>query len=317
MGLQIRPYLEDDIQSWVGIHNQNFPENPRSIEVMRHDDSLWNNQEHFRQRLVAEEAGHVVGTAVLEHMPWQFHPGKYRLSVEVAPSRQRQGIGSALYGAQVATARERGAVQVRGEAQESMTHVVDFLAHRDFEEVQRTWESRLDVARFEFSRFEGAEARALGQGITLTTLADEGLTENVLQGVYELDVACSADEPSLDPITSPPFEVWVKDGFEAPYSLPEAYFLAKDGDRYVGLSGLFKSLSMPDVLQQGFTAVARDYRGRGIALALKIRGVNFAQARGYREIRTHNNSRNRPMLRINEAMGFEKQPVWIEFARVP
>ncbi|HET7770354.1 MAG TPA: hypothetical protein VFN74_16385 [Chloroflexota bacterium] len=32
-------------------------------------------------------------------------------------------------------------------------------------------------------------------------------------------------------------------------------------------------------------------------------------------IPTWNNTRNRPMLRINEAMGFRKQPDWIEFAR--
>jgi hypothetical protein len=43
--------------------------------------------------------------------------------------------------------------------------------------------------------------------------------------------------------------------------------------------------------------------------------VRYAQARGAREIRTWNNTRNRPMLRINEAMGFQKQPVWIEFEK--
>ena len=39
--------------------------------------------------------------------------------------------------------------------------------------------------------------------------------------------------------------------------------------------------------------------------------VAFARARGYREIPTRNNTRNRPMLRINEAMGFAKQPAWV------
>ena len=68
-------------------------------------------------------------------------------------------------------------------------------------------------------------------------------------------------------------------------------------------------------MQQGFTAVDRDYRAKGIARALKIRGVKLALDRGYHEIRTWNNTRNRPMLRINEAMGFAKQPVWIEFAK--
>ena len=55
--------------------------------------------------------------------------------------------------------------------------------------------------------------------------------------------------------------------------------------------------------------------GKGVAMALKLQTVKYARANGYREIRTGNNTRNRPMLRINEAMGFQKQPVWIEFER--
>ncbi|HEU5317585.1 MAG TPA: GNAT family N-acetyltransferase, partial [Chloroflexota bacterium] len=55
------------------------------------------------------------------------------------------------------------------------------------------------------------------------------------------------------------------------------------------------------------------YRGKGIAMALKVRGVRYAREHGYREIRTNNDTANRPMLRINEAMGFVKQPAWIIF----
>jgi hypothetical protein len=50
-------------------------------------------------------------------------------------------------------------------------------------------------------------------------------------------------------------------------------------------------------------------------MALKLRTVQYARERGYYEIRTHDNTRNRPMLRINDAMGFLTQPAQVEFAK--
>ncbi len=47
----------------------------------------------------------------------------------------------------------------------------------------------------------------------------------------------------------------------------------------------------------------------------KLQTVRYARDHGYRELRTWNDTRNRPMLRINEAMGFAKQPVWIEYEK--
>jgi len=50
-------------------------------------------------------------------------------------------------------------------------------------------------------------------------------------------------------------------------------------------------------------------------MALKLRAVAYAKERGFREIRTWNDSINRPMLAINEALGFAKQPAWITFGK--
>ena len=135
----------------------------------------------------------------------------------------------------------------------------------------------------------------------------------VLRAVHDVDCEGSTDEPSLDPITPAPFERWVAEVVEAPDALPDAFFLAADDTRYVALSAMMQRRATPGVLGQGFTAVVKSHRGRGIAMALKVRTVAYARANGYREIVTWNNSRNRPMLRINEAMGFVKQPVWIEY----
>ena len=66
-------------------------------------------------------------------------------------------------------------------------------------------------------------------------------------------------------------------------------------------------------LDTGLTATARAHRRKGVALALKLRAIEYALERGAPRIRTDNLQANRPMLGINEALGFEKQPAWIGY----
>jgi len=49
---------------------------------------------------------------------------------------------------------------------------------------------------------------------------------------------------------------------------------------------------------------------------LKLKTIEFAQRRGYREIQTRNSDRNGPMLAINAKLGFMRQPAWISFQKV-
>jgi hypothetical protein len=50
-------------------------------------------------------------------------------------------------------------------------------------------------------------------------------------------------------------------------------------------------------------------------MALKLRTVRYAVDRGIDHIKTWNDVNNRPMLSINEAMGFVRQPAWIAYEK--
>jgi GNAT superfamily N-acetyltransferase len=313
----LRPFEERDYGRMLEIRNTIFTDYRASERELRHWDSSWEADKYFRRRVVAEDAaGYVVAFGQVSHIPHQFHADRYELDIQVNPPHQRCGTGRTLYDHLMGLAQERGATQIRTQAKESMPESVAWIGRRGFSEIQRYWESRLEIGAFDFAQFAGAEERAAREGITIATLAEEGLeNEAVRRKLYELDRDVSTDIPMPDPMTHTSFEAWAKNEFSSPNLLPEAWFIAKDGDAYVGISNLWKSQELEGVYHQGLTGVRREYRGKGIAMALKVRGLRHMRDAGIREVRTWNNTRNRPMLRINEAMGFQKQPVWIEFAK--
>jgi len=87
--------------------------------------------------------------------------------------------------------------------------------------------------------------------------------------------------------------------------LPGAYFIAKRGDEYVGVSDVSLFEAMPGGLTQGFTGVKREYRRRGLATALKLHGIVYAQTHGYKIIQTFNKPQQTAIRALNEKLGFQ------------
>jgi GNAT superfamily N-acetyltransferase len=194
---------------------------------------------------------------------------------------------------------------------ESDASSVSFLEHRGFREVWRHIPARLDL----HSR-RGDLGSHVPPGIRLTTLASE-LTSGggVLLALYDLAVRTNADQPQLDPTTPPPLEQFTQDVTVEPQAIPEAFFLAYDDARLVGLSSLERLPGTNEGVETGYTAVDSEYRGRGIARALKVRTIEWAADQGYRYIETDTNAGNEPMIGLNRSLGFEPEPARITFER--
>ena len=315
--IAVRQFTPADYEAAIAVNRVSYPDYTESLEEWRHWDDTWEHKKYFKARLVAEDGGRIVGWGQINHTPWAFVADKYRIDLTVLPESRRRGFGSAIHDQLLAIADGRGARAVQAAAKESLADGVAFLEHRGYRERKRDWESRLFVRDFDFSRFAGAEERVAKQGIRITTLAEERQRDpEALRKAYELDTDCSQDVPSIDPHTTAPYEEWLAHTIEAPNALPDAWFIAIDSDgRYLGLSDLFSSLDDPTFLWQGLTGVRREARGRGIAMALKLRTVRYGLAKGVEHIKTWNDVNNQPMLAINVAMGFVRQPAWVTYEK--
>jgi RimJ/RimL family protein N-acetyltransferase len=148
---------------------------------------------------------------------------------------------------------------------------------------------------------EETRARMARQGLALRHAGGEPL-ERLRGHLLPLlnqtrnDMPHTLDEPDLD-------EARLESEMSAPSSRLDRLWLAWDGDRLVALSFLDFPLERGHVWT-GYTASDRDYRGRGIAQAVKNESVGQAIELGVSRIRTGNDAENEPMLAINRKLGY-------------
>jgi len=315
--VRLRPLQDGDFEALAELYTANFPEEPRTAAEARERYEKFDAARFVREYVVAVDGDdRIVGSGVYAHVPWSFHPDKYTIYVMVHPTHQRRGIGTRIMEHLWDGLRVRGATRVRSWAREDYQRSLAFLARYGFQEYSRTFESRLPVARVEVARFAGAEERARAAGITITALADELARDpDCLPAVYQAHCGLEVTTPHTDPDlpVAPSYDHWLTHDVRHPRVPLDAYFLAKQGEFYVGESAMKQSESEPDVLWQQLTAVHREFQGHGVATALKLRTIEYAQRHGVREIRTFNSSNNGPMLTINTKLGFVRQPAWIDF----
>jgi mycothiol synthase len=140
-------------------------------------------------------------------------------------------------------------------------------------------------------------------------------TPEFRQALFEVWSECRRDVPRPEPTSEVSFEQFVKQDFESAYLLRDAYLVALDSSgKMVATSALWRD-DEDGVLNIGLTGTRAEHRRQGLALGLKIASLEWAKTHGYTKVRTWNEQNNRAILEINAALGFVKQPAWMDFLK--
>mgnify|MGYP001026501073 CR=1 FL=1 len=130
--------------------------------------------------------------------------------------------------------------------------------------------------------------------------------------LYDLDALLWADVPFGLTGAAPSFEQYEAMELADPDFLPQATFVALDGDRWIGLGAL---MTGPGFLLNSMTGIAREWRGRGLARWLKLHTIRWALERNAPELRTFNDAINDAILGLNRSLGFRVESVEVRYRK--
>ena len=313
MSLVIRQLTPADYPALAEILNVSYPDYPTTPDELRLEDRQ-REKRCRRERWVGEVDDRVVGFGGFDQPATMYHPRRFSLMLNVLPDFQRRGIGSALYDRVAAELQQFDPLSLRAMAGEDMAGRIRFLEARSFREESRCWESRLEVSEFDPVSFAGAEERIRIRGIGIRTMRELETEPDRDRKLHELVSEVQADMPNPEPYTRLSYGAFLKRMREDPTLLPDAFFVAVDRGNYIGVHFL-RSVPGSRDLMTGDTGVTKAHRRQGLALALKLRGITYARSHGHPLIRTLNDSSNRPILALNQRLGFRRGPAWVSFIK--
>jgi GNAT superfamily N-acetyltransferase len=312
--LQLRPMNATDLPRVVELTNTVDPE---PIDVQTQHERMYNAPPwRIQQRVVAvDNNGSIVGFYTALHDSWLIS-GHFWIHVIVDKAQRRLGVGMLLFDDALKYVQEQGATHVDSEVRDQCEECLQFAQHHDFSIERHTFESRLDLSAFDESPFAGTIEAVEVSGIRFFTLADVGNTPEAQQHLYEINRAYAADNPgnAREGWEFQSFEAFSKNVFQASWFRADGQIIAADGDKWVGMAAA-GYLKNGNTMLNAFTGVDRAYRGRKLGLALKLLAIQYAREQGASSMLTDNDSRNAPVLAINNKLGYQREPGVNELVR--
>lgn len=316
MSVEYRLTLDADYDhdAIVRIGHAIRPDDYVSVAVLEDWDRAQRAAGRLNGRWLANVDLDAIGSAYFGQSPW-FAADLLFVHVMVHPEHQHRGVGRDLLDRVVDSARDHHVERLLGHAEEADLRTLRFLDRAGFAEVDREWRSTLDLRFFDPDRWRQVIDGVTAAGIWIQSVGDLRPTRPGWKSdLHRLYLEIERDVPTPLEILEMP-----RDDFEAlslgRQMLAEGFLVAMDGERLVGLTEPQVVDDEPTALSQELTGVLPEYRGRGIATALKAASATWAKAQGYTSIRTHNAQSNAPMLAVNDRLGFVRELGQIEYLK--
>lgn len=308
----IRLASSSDYPTIADISIRAIPQNPLTIdELHRHDADL---APHCKLGyLVAKVDEQIVGFT--RYIQWAdtYHPHMFNITVQVHPDHQRQGIGTELYASLNETLQAQTPQTFKSFRYDVDEGAQAFCQKYGFVDYSRRIESRCDLTTFDASQYDDLLNKLEVDGFTFTLLSDV-TDDETLRDIYDLQWSLELDVPIDETLVKPSFEHWGKHYFESSSSLSEASIVAKQGDKYAGLTQVFKYSETR--VYTDFTGTRPHFRRMGVGLAMKVLSMKASQELDFETVGTTNDAVNAGMLAMNDKLGFVPQSTRIQIGKI-
>jgi mycothiol synthase len=299
--MNLRDFQPSDLPAMVRVQHAAVPLHPWSVGELERDQKKLEEKLQYHW-CIAEWDGELVGFSRFARNAGSYHPQKFGLDLCVHPDFQSRGIGKALYLVTLEKVQKFDAISLRTQIRESDVRGIRFAQDRGFLETKRDFESTLELASFDFGKFD----RPLPEGIELKNFRDLDSLE-FRRHFHEVFSVVRLDVPRAEPPTPLTFKFFEENVLDDPELIPEAFVFAMRDTQILGFTGGYSG-AQPGWVDQWLTAVIREARGQGLATAIKVRALRAVLELGFKTVRTDNDTQNAPMLAVNNKLGYQRQP---------
>jgi len=227
----------------------------------------------------------------------------------VASEHRRQGVGTALEQEMMIALKTDPVKVLRVNVLEDCPEGLDFVNKRGFTVRSHRLLMALDLERFDDSAYDPLIARLEGEGFQFTSMEALGNTVEAQRKLYALN-----ESTGMDVLGSTGERTWTSfEDFQNRVCLSSWY---KPGGQMVVIdttTGDWAAMSAITRMDGNeyantlHTGTDRRYRGRKLAQAVKVIALRYARRElKARQVRTHHNSKNLPMLAIDRKFGYQQ-----------
>ena len=229
----------------------------------------------------------------------------------VRPETRRQGVGSLLYEDLLQTVKDVKMDKLRVNVRDNFPEGRAFAERRGFTENRHTIGMELDLLAFDDRSYIQVIKKLKNEGFRFTTMEELGDTEEAQRKLYTLNDSASASTPGQGGEHAwSSFEDFRQSVCRSGWYRPAGQIVAIDtaSGAWAAMSAITR-MDGRDYAYNLFTGVDLPYRGRKLGQAVKALALRYARSVLKTNIvRTHHNTRNQPMIAIDNKFGYRLLP---------
>ena len=303
-------YSDADYRAVVALENQTWPDTPTTVEAQREmtaarPDVRWDQR-------VCEIDGSVAGFGYCGEAFWLNEPGTfhvYVVYVVVNPSHRRQGIGSHILRDLLKRAPTADIQTLNSGSRENQIGSLQFLQAHGFVEIGRDAKAELDLAQFDMIRLAATcKDPSPARFRPLAPLTED--CPDWMERFRDLAYRFQAEALAPEVLEKPSARQFAEEHLNAKDFNPYLCWVALDGSDWIGLTELRSSAADNTAVEAFRTGVARHWRGRGVATALKLHAFGSAKAQQYAKVVAYGDP-DSTIGHIHRRLGFKFQPAWV------
>ena len=227
----------------------------------------------------------------------------------IKPEYRGGGFGRLLYADMTSAIQKANLEKLRTRVLDTSLTSRAFVERRGFEEERHNFEMELDLNGFDDLPYDPLIERLKGEGFSFTSMEELGNTDDAQRQLYALNESAQRSTPGQrGELAWTSFEDFQKSVCQSNWYKPAGQIVAIDcaTGRWAAMSAITRFEGV-DYAYNLFTGVDIPYRGRKLGQAVKVLALRYArQVLKVDSVHTHHNTKNQPMIAIDQKFGYKQ-----------